>query len=398
MHAALGGATARLSRLRRPWCGATDAATTFCAHFVAAWLERAVSEAPHHSRRHEDRPPGSSTEDGSVSGSTRLLWFGQTVQHVGATSRDRCSGKPSGHFSPLVAWKVAFGRRRGSRGSGAKTRTAASSATKHQAHCSTPCPAHGERDMRVSRDVRQAASALEPHYREQFAHGILPSPATILPMGLLERSSRCCGTTDPQTGSSRGHIFADGSSAGSGALRRAGWAAVAVDGLGNLKAAAYGAVPCDVFRGRHRAMARTMQLRRQGKSRWTRSRCTSIAKVPLPQSTVQSARRRGQQTPTHMFGADYWLPTTRSELSRSRGTPHSATWRLGCLPTVSKKEMTLPTFSPRKGLRCTSHLSASPRLWSPVLLWPCKLRAGQRRPTSCSGFGAGTTLRQQLRG
>ena len=44
-----------------------------------------------------------------------------------------------------------------------------------------------------------------------------------------------------------GHIFTDGSSSCSGALRPAGWAAVAVDDLGNLKAAAHGAVPVDVF-------------------------------------------------------------------------------------------------------------------------------------------------------
>ena len=50
-------------------------------------------------------------------------------------------------------------------------------------------------------------------------------------------------------GPRRGTSSTDGSSTGSGALRRAGWAVVAVDNVGNLKAAAYGAVPCDVLPG-----------------------------------------------------------------------------------------------------------------------------------------------------
>ena len=58
-----------------------------------------------------------------------------------------------------------------------------------------------------------------------------------------------CGTTSPQTGFWVGHIFTDGSSSGCGALRRAGWAVVAVDDVGHFKAAAYGAVPSDVLSG-----------------------------------------------------------------------------------------------------------------------------------------------------
>ena len=43
------------------------------------------------------------------------------------------------------------------------------------------------------------------------------------------------------------HIFTDGSSSGSGVLRRAGWAVVVVDDMGNIKSASYGAVPSDVL-------------------------------------------------------------------------------------------------------------------------------------------------------
>ena len=92
----------------------------------------------------------------------------------------------------------------------------------------------------TARRARLAGGA--PQYREQFAHGIFPSPAAILLAGAL-----FCGTIGSQTGSWRGHIFTEGSSSGSGALRRANWAVVAVDDVGDLKAAACGAVPSDVL-------------------------------------------------------------------------------------------------------------------------------------------------------
>ena len=92
--------------------------------------------------------------------------------------------------------------------------------------------------MRVSQEVRQAALSLAPQYREQFAHGIFPSPAAILRTGSFERACRVLWRNRPPDGLLEG-----------GALRRAGWAVVAVDDLGNLKAAAYGAVPCDMLPG-----------------------------------------------------------------------------------------------------------------------------------------------------
>ena len=100
--------------------------------------------------------------------------------------------------------------------------------------------------MYVSQEVRQAARSLGSQCREQFAHGIFLDPAAILPTGFPERACPVCGSPE---GLSEGHIFKDGSSWGSGARRRAGWAVVAVDDVGNLKAAAYGAVPSDVLPG-----------------------------------------------------------------------------------------------------------------------------------------------------
>ena len=61
--------------LKRPWCGATDAEATFRAHAFAAGLERAVCEAPHDPRRHQDRPPGRGAQNGGLLGWTRLPFY-----------------------------------------------------------------------------------------------------------------------------------------------------------------------------------------------------------------------------------------------------------------------------------------------------------------------------------
>ena len=112
------------------------------------------------------------------------------------------------------------------------------------------CPAlQTERDMYVSQEVRSAARAVGSQYREQLAHGIFPDPGAILPTGFPERQCQVFWHNRPPDGLLEGHIFTDGSSCGNGTLRRAGWAVVAIDDVGNLKAAAYGAVPSDVLPG-----------------------------------------------------------------------------------------------------------------------------------------------------
>ena len=58
VQAALRGSLARLSHLKRPWCG----------------LERAVCEAPHDPRRHQDRPPGSGPQNGRFLGRPGTLF------------------------------------------------------------------------------------------------------------------------------------------------------------------------------------------------------------------------------------------------------------------------------------------------------------------------------------
>ena len=209
-----------------------------------------------------------------------------------------------------------------------------------------------ERDMQVSREVRQAARSLGPKYREQFAHGIFPDPAAILPTNCLERACPVLRHNRPPDGLLEGHIFTDGSSSGIGALWRAGWAVVAVDNVGNLEAAAFGAVPCDVLPG---------QTSRDGErsSHGRAHHLGTIATVNRPKCKALGAGI--PRAPVWSF----WFPTTRSGQSRSRATPHSATWRLGALPTCSKGETIMPILLQRKGPTHTSLLFETPRQ-----LWP----------------------------
>ena len=81
-----------------------------------------------------------------------------------------------------------------------------------------------ERDMRVSQELRQAAGFLEAQHREPFARGCFLCHSSILPAGARQHA---CPV--------------------SWQLRRAGWAVVVVDEMGNIKSASYGAVPSDVL-------------------------------------------------------------------------------------------------------------------------------------------------------
>ena len=120
-------------------------------------------------------------------------------------------------------------------------------------------------------------------------------------------------------------------------------AVVVVDELGNLKAAACGAVPCDVPPGQTSRDGEDHAAATAGHTIWTWSRCTFIAKVPSRQSTFQRAKFWVQGAPAHKFGAGFWFPMTRSGQSMSRCTPPCATWRQDGLAICSEGEMIVPT-------------------------------------------------------
>ena len=105
------------------------------------------------------------------------------------------------------------------------------------------CPAlQAETDMYVSQEVRQAARSLGHNTGNSLHTAFFPTLPPFCQQVLSKVHALFCGLLEK-------HMFTDGSSSGSGALRRAGWAVVAVDDAGNLKAAAYGAVPSDVLPG-----------------------------------------------------------------------------------------------------------------------------------------------------
>ena len=194
----------------------------------------------------------------------------------------------------------------------------------------------------------------------------------------------------PQTGFWRGHISTNGSSSGSGALRRAGWAVVAVDESGNLKAAA-GRYRETFARAEPLEMAKTMQRPR------TLDPLTLHICCEGRHRDSQWAKAKSLGSPRAHVWNRLLVSTTKSGRSRSRVVRQNATWRRSARPTCAKGETTLQMPSPRKGQKHTSLLFASPRQSLRVLPWPSKRHDGGPRRTLCSGSGVGTTPGLQRR-
>ena len=142
---------------------------------------------------------------------------------------------------------------------------------------------------------------------------------------------------------------------GGGALRRAGWAVVAVDDVGNLKAPACGAVPCDVLPG-------------TDFERWRGLRCChGRHHYHGPAHAAHRLcryHRDGQRAKVQSFGCS-GPPSTR--LEQASGFP-----RRGHTVKV-KGHATLRDAE--------SLLFGSPRQLLLVLPWPSKRRGGRQRPT-----------------
>ena len=265
MQAALRGTVARLGHLKRPWCGATDAAATFVLTVLRlGWS----AQSARHLTAHD------CTKIELLAVAPKTVWVDQASLWSDSSAHWNHSKGPlfweafrpplvSGKLEGWSLWhrivlvKVVWRdfrtqeRLARPRGEDDSCQLCNEGPGTMFHHC-YECPAlQTERDMHVSQEVRQAARSPGPQYTEQFAHDIFPSPAAILPTGSLERACPVlCHNRLPDE-LLEGHISTDSSSSGSGALRRAGWAVVAVDNVGNLKAAAFGAVPCDVLPGQN---------------------------------------------------------------------------------------------------------------------------------------------------
>ena len=255
------------------------------------------------------------------------------------------------------------------------------------------CPAlQTERDMYVSQEVRVAARAVGSRYREQFAHGIFPDPGAILPTGFPERECQVFWHNRPPDGLLEGHIFTDGSSSGSGALRRAGWAVVAVDDAGNLNAAAYGAVPSDVLPGQSARDGEDYAAALAGQ--FTLDPLTLYIDCAGTIATINGPKHKalGAQGPrAHVWNR---LLFSHDEVRAVKVKGH-ATERdveAGRTSHLCKRGNDFAdTFAKKKGQICTSPLFASPRQLLLVRPWPSKRHVGRPKRTFCSGSGGGTT-------
>ena len=267
MQAALRGSLARLSRLKRPWCGATDAAATFVLTLLRlGWSAQSARHLTTHDGNKIDLLAVAPKTVGFWVDQASLLWSDSSAhwnQSKGPLFWEAI--RPllvSGKLEGWSLWHRNVLVKRVSRGIWTQERLArlrgevdgscqlCNDGPGTRFHRCYECPAlQTERDMYDSQEVRAAARAVDSPKREQFAHGIFPDPGAILPTGFAERQCQVFWHNRLPDGLLEEHIFTDGSSCGSGALRRAGWAVVAVDDVGNLKAAAYGAVPSDVLPG-----------------------------------------------------------------------------------------------------------------------------------------------------
>ena len=267
MQAALRGSLARLSRVKRPWCGATDAAATFVLTLLRlGWSAQ--------SARHLTTDDGTKIDLLAVAPKTVGFWVDQASLLWSDSSAHWNQSKGplfweairpllvSGNVEGWSLWHrnvlvklVSRGiwtqeRLARLRGEGDGSCQLCTDGPDTMFHRCYECPAlQTERGMYVSQEVCVAARAVDSQFMEQFAHGIFPDPGAILPTGFPERECQVFWHNRPPDGLLEEHIFTDGSSSGSGALRRAGWAGVAVDDAGNLNAAAYGAVPSDALPG-----------------------------------------------------------------------------------------------------------------------------------------------------
>ena len=245
MQAALRGSLARLSRLKRPWWGATDAAATFVLTLLRlGWSAQLARHLTTHDGTKIDLLAVAPKTVGYWVDQASLLWSDSSAhsnQSKGPLFWEAIrpllvSGKLEGwslwHRNVLVKlvsrgiWtQERLARLRGEDDGSYQLCNDGPGTVFHRCY---ECPAlQTERDMYVSQKVRVAARAVGSQNREQFAHGIFPDPGAILPPGLPERQCEVFWHNRPPDGG----------------------AVVAVDDVGNVKAAACGAVPSDVLPG-----------------------------------------------------------------------------------------------------------------------------------------------------
>ena len=221
MQAALRGSLARLSHLKRPWCGATDAAATFVLTLLRlGWSAQSARHLTTHDGTKIDLLAVAPKTVGHWVDQASLLWSDSSAHwnhskgplFWEAIRPLLVSGKLEGwslwHRNVLVKL-VSRGiwtqeRLARLRGEGDGSCQLCNDGPGTMFHRCYQCPAlQTERDMYVSQEVRAAARAVGSQKREQFAHGIFRILAPFFPLVFLNASARFSGTIG-QMGSWRG--------------------------------------------------------------------------------------------------------------------------------------------------------------------------------------------------
>ena len=225
-------------------------------------------------------------------------------------------------------------------------------------HLCYECPAlRVEKDMRASQELRQAARSLEPKYRKQFARRFrvsLNNPASRVASAFLTSLVEQPTSRRAPGGGTSSPMDLPRAQGLSGALGCGGRRRLGEPQVSGLRGSA--ATCCS---SKHRATGRTTQRRWLARSRWIRSRCTSITLVPSQSSEGRRARP--------------WEPKGKGRMSgASQGQDHA---------TEADVPLTFSEMSsPRKGLTHTSPFFA---LHEPLWLsppWPSKLPLGGLGP------------------
>ncbi len=191
------------------------------------------------------------------------------------------------------------------------------------------CPAsEGRRRQYTSPQLRKAAQHAQqcsPYHGEMFARGIFPDVMAELPPPLQADRAQIHWVNRPASGRMSGTLFSDGSGMFPEwpQLRRAGWAVVQVDRLGNLTAAAYGAVPLDIG---------PQQVARDGED-YAAFMCTVLAEPPFClyvdcEGTLeclrwQGALAKGADNPRAHLWTKYWAQFAGEDVASQKTLAHA---------------------------------------------------------------------------
>ena len=278
-----------------------------------------------------------------------LTWSGSSAQRVNAKGPLFLESHQASARSWKAGWVVALASQRD---------------TMFPPLLRVPGPADGAWTCKCLRRCDRPHDSLEPQLQGTVRSRHFPS-------GALQQSRPVMWHGRP--------IFTDGSSADSGALRRAGWAAVAIDDLGNLQvsglwdgaerraafadvAAQWRGLRC--LRGRHHGPSHAAHRLRGHRRNDQRAKVQGLgSRVPwstcLEQASwlpdeVRAINIKGHATQRDVEAGRSSHLSTRSAFAKKGADTHTQ----ACVSGGQRQSLLVPP-------------------------WPSKRLGGQRRPTSC---------------